>query len=213
MFTHQDIWVAIDELARRHGYSTSGLARKAGLDPTALNPSKRQSPEGKPRWPSTESISKILTVTQSNMQEFILLVEQTVPSMPAHEIPAISLDGRLSGRDFDVMGNPRGGRWVPATPQSPQVGLHTHNCYGLSVGNTDFEPVYRKGALLVACPDVQARTGDRILLCDAGGMIHMATLLPPKENHVVMRPVTTDKAFQIAIGDIVWVSRILWASQ
>ena len=58
MFNHGEIWIAIDRLANVMGYSTSGLAKKAGLDPTAFNKSKRMSPEGKPRWPSTESLSK-----------------------------------------------------------------------------------------------------------------------------------------------------------
>ncbi len=67
MFTHDEIWKAIDALAQRHGYSPSGLAKKAGLDPTTFNKSKRTSAEGKPRWPSTESISKILSVTGENI--------------------------------------------------------------------------------------------------------------------------------------------------
>lgn len=35
--THADLWLAIDALARRHGYSVSGLAKAAGLDPTTFN--------------------------------------------------------------------------------------------------------------------------------------------------------------------------------
>ena len=63
MFTHQEIWYAIDWLARKRGLSTSGLAKKAGLDPTSFNKSKRFSTEEKPRWPSTETIAKILSVS------------------------------------------------------------------------------------------------------------------------------------------------------
>ena len=73
MFTHKEIWQAIDDLAQRHGYSASGLAKAAGLDPTTFNKSKRISADGKPRWPSTESISKILAVTGENMAEFLRL--------------------------------------------------------------------------------------------------------------------------------------------
>ena len=63
MFTHTSIWTAIDRLAQAFGYSTSGLAKKAGLDPTTFNKSKRIGPDGKPRWPSTESLSLVLTVS------------------------------------------------------------------------------------------------------------------------------------------------------
>ena len=213
MFSHEDIWVAIDALAKRHGYSTSGLAKKAGLDPTALNRSKRQSPEGKPRWPSTESISKILSVTQSDMQEFILLIEQHTPEHSPYDIPVIPLDGRLSGRDFDSMGIPKGGRWSLISTQGSHSALQTSHCYALNVTSKDFDPVYRQDSLLVATPEMPARTGDRILLCDRSGGIHMARLLRPKQNHVVMRPLVKDTAYQIAIEDVSWMARIIWASQ
>lgn len=76
MFTHDEIWKAIDLLAEKNGYSPSGLAKKAGLDPTTFNKSKRHSADGKPRWPSTESLSKILAVTDCTMREFFEMLEQ-----------------------------------------------------------------------------------------------------------------------------------------
>lgn len=82
MLTHDSIWLAIDRLAASFGYSSSGLARKAGLDPTAFNKSKRFSPDGKPRWPSTESIAKILSVTDATMSEFMSLIESEDSPMP-----------------------------------------------------------------------------------------------------------------------------------
>lgn len=75
MFTHEQIWTGIDRLASAFGYSPSGLAKKAGLDATSFNKSKRISPDGKPRWPSTESISKILAVTGATMSDLISLIE------------------------------------------------------------------------------------------------------------------------------------------
>jgi len=75
MLTHKKIWLAIDRLANAFGYSPSGLAKQAGLDPTSFNKSKRHSPDEKPRWPSTESISKILSVTGATMSEFIALID------------------------------------------------------------------------------------------------------------------------------------------
>jgi orotate phosphoribosyltransferase len=76
MFSHAQIWQGLDKLAAKHGYSPSGLARAAGLDPTSFNKSKRISPDGKPRWLSTESLSKILHVTGSTMSDFIALLDQ-----------------------------------------------------------------------------------------------------------------------------------------
>ena len=74
MLRHEDIWNAIDRLAKARGYSASGLARAAGLDPTAFNKSKRFS-ANRPRWPGTESIAKILDVTGTSFADFVCLVE------------------------------------------------------------------------------------------------------------------------------------------
>ena len=68
--THEDVWRAIERFADEHGMSCSGLARCSGLDPTTFNRSKRWSREGQPRWPSTNSISKILSSTGANIADF-----------------------------------------------------------------------------------------------------------------------------------------------
>lgn len=62
MLNHHDIWMALDKLAEKFAMTPSSMARQAGLDPTTFNKSKRQGADGKPRWPSTESLSKISTL-------------------------------------------------------------------------------------------------------------------------------------------------------
>ena len=71
MLSHDRIWRAIDALAQRHGLSASGLAKRAGLDATAFNKSKRIGVDGRERWPSTESIAKILDATKSSLEDFV----------------------------------------------------------------------------------------------------------------------------------------------
>lgn len=51
LLTHEQVWTALDRLAARAGLSASGLARRAGLDPTTFNKSKRVTPDGRERWP------------------------------------------------------------------------------------------------------------------------------------------------------------------
>jgi len=74
MFSHKDIWQAIDALARIHGLSTSALAKRAGLDATSFNKSKRVTASGRPRWPSSESLSKVLACTSTSLDEFTALI-------------------------------------------------------------------------------------------------------------------------------------------
>ena len=67
LLTHEQIWSALDRLAARAGLSPSALARNAGLDPTTFNKSKRGGANGKLRWPSTESLSKVLAATGASL--------------------------------------------------------------------------------------------------------------------------------------------------
>src|SRR3546814_15713875 len=88
MLTHKAIWAALDGLAEKYGLTASGLARKAGLDPTTFNRSKRISRDGKQRWPSTESISKVIDATGASVAEFMdLPSENDGGSTIGHRIP------------------------------------------------------------------------------------------------------------------------------
>src|SRR5438105_15524112 len=72
--TRDQIWIALDRLAARVGLSPSGLAQRAGLDPTTFNKSKRVTSDGRERWPSTESIAKALAAADSSIDIFARLV-------------------------------------------------------------------------------------------------------------------------------------------
>ncbi|MDI9408550.1 MAG: hypothetical protein QM523_04830 [Candidatus Pacebacteria bacterium] len=74
LLSHSTIWRAIDRLASQNELTASGLAKLAGLDATTFNPSRRTTLEGKNRWPSTETISKILQVTGTGPDEFVELL-------------------------------------------------------------------------------------------------------------------------------------------
>lgn len=69
--THADVWFAIDSFAKDRNISCSGLAKRSGLDATTFNKSKRWSKYGQPRWPSTNSIAKILESTGASLYDFI----------------------------------------------------------------------------------------------------------------------------------------------
>ena len=70
--SHAKLWKALDALARREGASPSGLARRAGLDATSFNPSKRFGPgqPPRPRWPSTESLMQVLATADLSLGAF-----------------------------------------------------------------------------------------------------------------------------------------------
>src|SRR5215469_11268703 len=89
LLTHEQIWSALDRLAARAGLSPSGLARNAGLDPTTFNKSKRITVDGRERWPSTESVAKVLAATNSSIETFVQLIGDG--AMPAATVPLLGL--------------------------------------------------------------------------------------------------------------------------
>src|ERR1700743_2223196 len=79
--THAQVWAALDRLAERAGLSASGLAKKSGLDPTTFNKSKRITPGGRDRCPSTESIATALGATNSSIDSFVQLIGDSARSV------------------------------------------------------------------------------------------------------------------------------------
>src|SRR6478672_9506991 len=111
MLSHAQIWNALDALAARYRMSASGLAKKAGLDPTTFNKSKRVSGDGRLRWPSTESIAKVLEATGASLDEFMTLVTPREASSATRAIPLIGLAQAGAGGFFDDGGLPTGNGW------------------------------------------------------------------------------------------------------
>ena len=210
--THEAIWDAIDALARAHGYSPSGLARMAGLDPTTFNRSKRITTAGKPRWPSTESISKILDATGASMESFVAHLGARHGQGPGVRrfVPLIGFAQAGSAGFFDDSGFPVGSGW----DEVDFPGISDENAYALEVSGDSMLPVYRDGDILVVAPNVPVRRGDRVVAKTKTGEV-MAKLLKRLTAHKVelgsFNPDFADLSFEVR--DIEWIARIVWASQ
>ena len=109
MLTHAQVWNALDRLAARAKLSPSGLAKKSGLDPTTFNKSKRITPDGRPRWPSTESVAKALQATGASIDTFVSLITDRAGA--AKSVPLIGFAEAGSGGYFDDGGFPVGKGW------------------------------------------------------------------------------------------------------
>lgn len=210
MLRHSDIWRAIDHLAREHGMSASGLARRAGLDPTTFNKSKRTTREGKLRWPSTESISKILDATNANIGEFLSYINDDFNSNIYRNVPVIGYAQAGSEGFFDDAGYPTGAGWdeIPF----PDVG--DPHAYALEISGESMEPVYRDGDIVIVSPHANFRRGDRVVLKTRAGEV-MAKLLRRSTAHKYelksLNPEHEDRT--LAVEDVEWIARITWASQ
>jgi phage repressor protein C with HTH and peptisase S24 domain len=211
---HEDIWRALDTLAAERGLSPSGLARRAGLDPTTFNPSKRRMPDGRARWPSTESLAKVLHATGADLAEFTALVTGAralpAPSRAARRIPLIGFAQAGSDGFFDDGGYPVGGGWDEVS--LPEVA--DPNAYALEISGDSMEPVFRDGDLVVVSPAAPIRRGDRVVVRTREGEV-MAKLLQRRSARRVellsLNPAHPSYVFELP--EIAWIHRIVWASQ
>jgi phage repressor protein C with HTH and peptisase S24 domain len=208
MFSHADIWAAIDRLAEANGLSASGLAKRAGLDATTFNKSKRVMLDGRERWPSTESVAKVLNATGTSFGEFVSLVGGS--RMSTRPLPILGFAQAGAGGYFDASGFPAGNGWDEVSfPDMPDDSI-----YALEIQGDSMLPVYRDGDRIVVSPTAPIRRGDRVVLQTAEGEI-MAKELKRQTNRTVeltsLNAAHGDRTFPVS--EIAWMARIMWVSQ
>ncbi len=214
---HDDIWRALDTLAAEHGMTASGLARRAGLDPTTFNPSKRTLPDGHARWPSTESLAKVLDATGASLDDFSALVSgaRTIPggsraAASQRRIPLIGLAQAGGEGFFDDGGYPVGGGW-------DEVGLPEvadPQAYALEISGDSMEPVFRDGDLVIVSPAAPIRRGDRVVARTAAGEVMAKQLARRSARRVELRSLNPEhRDYTFDLAEVLWIHRIVWASQ
>ena len=212
---HEDIWRAIDTLAAENGLSASGLAKRSGLDPTTFNVSKRVMPDGRNRWPSTESVAKVLNATGASLEAFTSLVSgaRTLASnlaRPARRVPLIGLAQAGGEGYFDDGGFPVGGGWDEVS--LPEIA--DPNAYALEISGDSMEPVYRDGDMVIVSPSAPIRRGDRVVIRTNKGEVMAKQLTRRSARRVELKslnPAHPDYSFDLT--EVGWVHRIIWASQ
>lgn len=217
MLTHENIWAAIDRLAASFGYSASGLAKQAGLDPTSFNKSKRISPEGKPRWPSTESISRILAATGATMSDFMSLLDATDEissraTLNKANIPLIGFAQAGKNGFFDEDGYPAGDAWDQI--QFPDTEMNKENVYAIEVSGDSMMPLYRDGDVLIISPTATIRRGDRVIVRTEKGEVLVKEVIRQSSRKLDLKSLNPDhEDLSFPMKDISWTARILWVSQ
>jgi phage repressor protein C with HTH and peptisase S24 domain len=208
MLTHEQIWNALDRLAARAGLSPSGLAKRAGLDPTTFNKSKRITPDGRERWPSTESVAKALAATGVTIDSFVQYIENSARAVQA--VPLLGFAEAGSGGYFDDGGFPVGKGW-------DEVGLPNVNdehAYALEISGDSMKPAYRDGDVIIVSPGTPIRRGDRVVVKTKDGEVMVKELKRRTAKTLELQslnPAHPDRT--LTPGDVEWIARIVWASQ
>jgi phage repressor protein C with HTH and peptisase S24 domain len=210
MLTHAQVWSAIDRLAARAGLSASGLARRAGLDPTTFNKSKRITAEGRARWPSTESIAKALEATGTSIEIFVDLIRPVGGSPATRAVPLLGFAEAGAGGYFDDGGFPAGTGW----DEIAFPAVNDEHAYALEVSGQSMEPAYRDGDVIVVSPAAPLRRGDRVVVKTRDGEVMVKELRRNTAKSIELKSLNTDHADRtLATPDVLWIARILWASQ
>ena len=208
MLTHAQIWSALDRLAERAGLSPSGLARRAGLDPTTFNKSKRITNDGRERWPSTESVAKALAATETAIDTFVQFIEDTARG--AQAVPLLGFAEAGAGGYFDDGGFPVGKGW-------DEVGLPSvqdEHAYALEISGNSMKPAYRDGDVIVVSPGTPIRRGDRVVVKTRDGEVMVKELKRRTAKMIELQSLNPSHANRtLPASDVEWIARIVWASQ
>jgi phage repressor protein C with HTH and peptisase S24 domain len=211
MFSHKQVWNAIDVVAERYGFSPSGLAKKAGLDPTSFNPSKRIGPNGRPRWPTMESISSVLQASGASVDEFMEVLSGKKGAPPRRRVlPLIGFAKAGKGGFFDDSGFPVGQGW----DEVEVPGVTDTTAYALEITGDSMVPVYREGDTIVVSPGATIRKGDRVVVRTGDGQVMAKILQKQSARSVELASFNPDHPVKtLDAKNVDWMARIIWASQ
>jgi phage repressor protein C with HTH and peptisase S24 domain len=206
--THEQIWTALDRLAARASLSPSGLARRAGLDPTTFNKSKRITPDGRERWPSTESIAKALAAADASIETFVQLIGDG--ARPAASVPFLKTAQAAQRGHFDESGHPAGKGWEQiALPSADD-----EHAFALEISGGACEPAYRDGDVVLVSPSAAIRRGDRVAVKTADGEIVIGELKRRSAKTLELAiPGAASPERALEVSEIEWIARIVWVRQ
>jgi phage repressor protein C with HTH and peptisase S24 domain len=209
MLTHAQIWSAIDGLAKRSGLSPSGLAKRAGLDPTTFNKSKRITADGRARWPSTESVAKSLAATGASIDQFVALITEAGQPM-AEAVPLLGFAEAGAGGYFDDGGYPAGKGW----DEIPFPAVDDEHVYALKISGDSMHPAYRDGTVIIVSPSATIHRGDRVVVKTRDGEVMAKELKRKTAKSLELKSLNPEHPDRtLATEEVLWVARIVWASQ
>ena len=210
MLQHADVWRAIDRLAAKYGLSASGLAKRAGLDPTTFNRSKRVAKDGKLRWPSTESLAKILTATGASVEEFVGLLNGEDVNFAGLGLRRIGYNVVSEPGFFDSEGRPMGNGWG----RMPLPEMADPDAYAIEIRGQALSPTYADGHVLVISPASRVDAGHRVVVRLSDGSVVFGNVARRSPEEVELTTLDgTAASLVVPKNDIAWISRIVWAIQ
>lgn len=204
---YETIWNSVDKLARSKGLSPSGLAKLAGLDATTFNKSKRIRPDGKKRWPSLDSVNKLLEVCNISFEQFYNLgcdeEETESGTIPFIKLSQLGNNPQIEDKFLKTS------TWNKVIfPDAREI------FYAAEIDTNDYLPLYRNGSMIILSGNSDIRKGDRVAIFLENNKLILKEFVRRTPAHLVVTDLNNPKdEDNIAIAGVKLINRILWASQ
>jgi phage repressor protein C with HTH and peptisase S24 domain len=125
-------------------------------------------------------------------------------------VPLLGFAEAGAGGYFDDGGFPVGEGW----DEIAFPAVSDDHAYALEVSGASMEPAYRDGDVIIVSPAAPIRRGDRVVVRTRGGEVMVKELKRRTAKSIELRSLNAAHADRtIAAADVLWITRILWASQ
>ena len=92
--------------------------------------------------------------------------------------------------------------------------VNDEHAYALEISGNSMKPAYRKGDVIVVSPAAPIRRGDRVVVKTKDGEVMVKELKRKTAKTVELnRSIPSIRDRTLAMTDVLWIARIVWASQ
>src|SRR5271156_6213310 len=149
-----------------------------------------------------------VAATSTPIDVFVELI--TAGDGQARAVPLLGFAEAGSGGYFDDGGFPVGEGW----DEIAFPAVSGEHAYALEVSGQSMEPAYRDGDVILISPAAPIRRGDRVVVRTRGGEVMAKELKRRTAKSIELRSLNAEHGDRtLAAADVLWIARILWASQ
>jgi phage repressor protein C with HTH and peptisase S24 domain len=125
-------------------------------------------------------------------------------------VPLIGFAQAGVGGFFDDGGFPVGKGWDEIAFPS----VNDEHAYALEISGDSMMPAYRDGDVIIVSPAAPIRRGDRVVVKTRKGEVMVKELKRRTSKSIELQSINSEHPDRtLGVAEVVWVARIVWASQ
>ena len=153
--------------------------------------------------------AKALAATGTKVDTFVKLITDSGKAAISN-VPLIGFAEAGAGGYFDDGGFPVGKGWEEIAFPS----VTDEHAYALEISGDLMKPAYRDGDVIVVSPAAPVRRGDRVVVKTKDGEVMVKELKRKTSKSVELKSLNAEHRDRtLPMSEVVWVARIVWASQ